>query len=401
MSGKASSRRSFGSSFLNRLKTTAGQLAIPLIALGVLLLFNLICCFVAKTPDGRPDFTRLNFSNPDFSFFRIGLATDEKGSVLTGSLISIIDSASVLAIVAIGMTLVTASCGGQDISVGAVGSIAGAFFVMMLHPTKEVQLSTLTTIAWPNLILGIFVAILVAILFKLFNGMLVAVFKIQPMIATLILFSCGRSIAYYFLFQQLGVGSIKLDNPIIFAIGKAIPGIPIPTSIFIVILMVLLITLIFKLTNLRLYTQTVGINQKAARLNGINPTVVKLLSFVILGVCVAVASVVKISNLGTLTTKSLMDSIEMDAILAVAIGGNNLGGGKFRLSGTLLGAYTIQTLTTTLNVLQVESESMKAYKAIVILVIMIAGSPVIKNWFTSLKNRRQASAGAARLKEVN
>ena len=95
-----------------------------------------------------------------------------------------------------------------------------------------------------------------------------------------------------------------------------------------------------------------------------------------------------------------MDSIEMDAILAVAIGGNNLGGGKFRLSGTILGAYTIQTLTTTLNVLQVESESMKAYKAIVIIVIMIAGSPVIKNWFTSLKNKRQASSGAARLKEV-
>ena len=390
MSVKKMAKQKFGSSFLNRVKTTAGQLAIPLIALGVLLLFNLICCFVAKTPDGRPDFTRLNFSNPDFSFFKIGLATDEKGSVLTGSLISIIDSASVLAIVAIGMTLVTASCGGQDIS----------FFVMMLHPTKEVQLSTLTTIAWPNLILGILVAILVAILFKLFNGMLVAVFKIQPMIATLILFSCGRSIAYYFLFQMLGVGSIKLDNPIIFAIGKAIPGIPIPTSIFIVILMGLLITLIFRRTNLRLYTQAVGINEKAARLNGINPTTVKLMSFVILGVCVAVASVVKISNLGTLTTKSLMDSIEMDAILAVAIGGNNLGGGKFRLSGTILGAYTIQTLTTTLNVLQVESESMKAYKAIVILVIMAAGSPVIKNWITSLKNRRQASTGAERLKEV-
>ena len=162
----------------------------------------------------------------------------------------------------------------------------------------------------------------------------------------------------------------------------------------------LLITLIFRRTNLRLYTQAVGINQKAARLNGINPTTVKLMSFVILGVCVAVASVVKISNLGTLTTKSLMDSIEMDAILAVAIGGNNLGGGKFRLSGTILGAYTIQTLTTTLNVLQVESESMKAYKAIVILVIMAAGSPVIKNWITSLKNRRQASTGAERLKEV-
>ena len=67
---------------------------------------------------------------------------------------------------------------------------------------------------------------------------------------------------------------------------------------------------------------------------------------------------------------------------------------------TLAGLPAGETLTTTLNVLQVESESMKAYKAIVILIIMVAGSPVIKNWITSLKNRRQASAGAVRQKEV-
>ena len=90
-----------------------------------------------------------------------------------------------------------------------------------------------------------------------------------------------------------------------------------------------------------------------------------------LGVCVAVAAIVKCSNLGTLTTKSLMDSIEMDAILAVAIGGNNLGGGKFRLGGSILGAYTIQTLSTTLNAMQVSPDSMKAYKAIVIIVIIV------------------------------
>ena len=230
--------------------------------------------------------------------------------------------------------------------------------------------------------------------------MLVAVFKIQPMIATLILFSCGRSIAYFFLFQVLGGGTVKLESPIIHAIGKQIPGVPIDTAIFVVILMGLLLMLIFKKTNLSLYTQSVGINQKAARLNGINPTVVKLLSFVLLGVCVAVAAVVRTCRLGTMGTKSLLDSIEMDAILAVAIGGNSLGGGKFRLSGSVLGAYIIQMLTTTLNAMQVQPDSMKAYKAIVILVIMVAGSPVIKTWLTGLRNRRNASSGSAAVKEV-
>ena len=369
---------------MKRLKGSLGALAMPLVALGVLILFNLIRCAVIG----------------DFHFFAISVASDDKGSVLSGNIISIIDSASVLAIIAMGMTLVTAACGGQDISVGAVGAIAGAFFVIMMHPQHEVQLSTLSSVAWPNVILGIGAAIVAAVLFMLFNGMLVAYFKIQPMIATLILFSCGRSIAYYFLFQALGVGSIKLDDPIIFAMGKVIPGVPIPTSIFIVILMGLLMSLVFKRTNLRLYTQAVGINQKAAQLNGINPTVVKLLSFVMLGVCVAVAAIVKCSNLGTLTTKSLMDSIEMDAILAVAIGGNNLGGGKFRLGGSVLGAYTIQTLSTTLNAMQVSPDSMKAYKAIVIIVIMIAGSPVVRNWLVSVSGKIRMALRSSQAKEV-
>ena len=361
-----------------KLKTNVSQLAMPLVALGVLLLFNLI---------------------RDPSFFSIGIATDETGSVLTGNLISVISSASELAILAMGMTLVTACCGGQDISVGAVGAIAGALFVIMLHPQKE-TITTLTDISGLNVALGVLAAIAVAIVFKLFNGMLVAVFKIQPMIATLILFSCGRSIAYFFLFQVLGGGTVKLESPIIHAIGKQIPGVPIDTAIFVVILMGLLLTLIFRKTNLRLYTQSVGINQKAARLNGINPTAVKLLSFVLLGVCVAVAAVVRTCRLGTMGTKSLLDSIEMDAILAVAIGGNSLGGGKFRLSGSVLGAYIIQMLTTTLNAMQVQPDSMKAYKAIVILVIMVAGSPVIKTWLTTLRNKRNAAAGSATIKGV-
>ena len=367
--------------FTKKLKSSLGGLAMPLVALGVLILFNLIRCAVIG----------------DFHFFAISVASDEKGSVLSGNIISIIDSASVLAIIAMGMTLVTASCGGQDISVGSVGAIAGAFFVIMMH---EVQLSTLSSVAWPNVILGVAAAIIAAIVFMLFNGVLVAYFKIQPMIATLILFSCGRSIAYYFLFQVLGVGSIKLDDPIIFAMGKVIPGVPIPTSIFIVILMGLLMYLVFRLTNLRLYTQAVGINQKAAQLNGINPTAVKLLSFVMLGVCVAVAAIVKCSNLGTLTTKSLMDSIEMDAILAVAIGGNNLGGGKFRLGGSILGAYTIQTLSTTLNAMQVSPDSMKAYKAIVIIVIMVAGSPVVRNWLVAQSGRIRTAIRSSQVKEA-
>lgn len=340
-----------------------GQLIIPLIALAILVLFNLI---------------------RDPGFFSISMATNNSGNqVLSGNLISIIDSASALAIISMGMTLVTAACGGQDISVGAVAAIAGAFFVKVTNTDNG--------ITGGSFVLGLIVCILGTVAFMMFNGSLVAVFRIQPMIATLILFSCGRSIAYWIN----GSATPQLNSPIIDALGKTIPGIPIPTPIFAVILMAILLSLVFKFTNLRLYTQSVGINQGAARLNGINPTAIKLLSFVILGVCVAVAAVIGVSRLHQLNHKTLLVDIEMDAILAVAIGGNSLGGGKFRLLGSVLGAYIIQMLTTTLYAMSVDPVNVKAYKAIVIIIIVVAGSPVIKSRVTALFNRIRTSRSIA------
>ena len=334
------------------------QLMIPLVALGLLVVFNL-------------------FRDP--GFFSIGMSVNNDGnSVLSGNLISIIDSASALAIIAMGMTLVTAACGGQDISVGAVGAIAGSFFVKVANAGSEISSG--------SVVLGILACILGTVAFMMFNGSLVAVFRIQPMIATLILFSCGRSIAYWIN----GSATPQLVSPIIRAMGKTIPGIPVPTPIFAVVLVALLLALVFRFTNLRLYTQSVGINQGAARLNGINPTAVKLLSFVILGVCVAVAAVIGVCRLNQLNHKTLLVDIEMDAILAVAIGGNNLGGGRFRLAGSVLGAYIIQMLTTTLYAMNVDPVNVKAYKAIVIIIIVVAGSPVIKSWVSGLFSRLRA-----------
>ena len=77
----------------------------------------------------------------------------------------------------------------------------------------------------------------------------------------------------------------------------------------------------------------------------------------------------------------------MDAILAVAIGGNSLGGGKFKMIGSVLGAYTIQALTITLYAMKVSSTDVKAYKAVVIILLVVLGSPVVKAWFGSVKNK--------------
>ena len=349
-------------------KGNFGALMIPLIALGLLVVFNLI---------------------RDPSFFSIETKLNNTGNtVLAGNLISIINGASELAILAMGMTLVTAACGGQDISVGAAAAIAGSVFVKIIRGTADVTGGTV--------ILAFLACCVVAMLFGAFNGVLVSVFKIQPMIATLILYTCGRSIAYWIN----GGATPTIDGPITGAIGSFIPGVPIPTPVIIVVIMFLLFMLAFRFTTLGLFTQAVGINQGAARLNGINTTFIKLLSFIILGVCVSVAGCIGVCRLQLIYHETLLLDIEMDTILAVAIGGNSLGGGKFRIGGSILGAYVIQMLTTTLYAMKVPSTDVKAYKAIVIILLVVIGSPVVKRWFAKMKtDLRGAKRRRGALKE--
>ena len=351
---------------LTRQRGGYSQLLIPLIAISLIVIFNLF---------------------RDSSFFSITQTTNNYGNaVLTGNLVSILNGASELAILAMGMTLVTAASGGQDISVGAMAAIAGSVFVRVLRSGAITPLT---------IVLGFLACCAVAMVFGSFNGALVAVFKIQPMIATLILYTSGRSIAYWIN----GGATPTVTSPLITAIGSFIPGIPIPTPIFIVILCGAVFAFLFKFTTLGIFTQTVGINQMAARLNGINTVAIKVLAFVILGICVAVAGCISVSRLGLINHETLLIEIEMDAILAVAIGGNALSGGKFKMAGSVLGAYAIQALTTTLYAMRVSSTAIKAYKAVVIILIVIIGSPVIKDAASRLWSRltaRNASINAGK-----
>ena len=125
----------------------------------------------------------------------------------------------------------------------------------------------------------------------------------------------------------------------------------------------------YETTNLRLYVETVGINEKAARLNGINPVAVKFLTYVILGVCCAVAGFIAVTKAGRHDSVNILKFVEMDAILAVAIGGNALSGGKFSITGSIIGAYTIEMLSRTLLRLEVGTETIKAFKAVFIIIV--------------------------------
>ena len=244
------------------------------------------------------------------------------------------------------------------------------------------------------IIVAFLVACVVAMLFGAFNGALVAYFKIQPMVATLILFTAGRSIDAWINNNELPI----INDPSFGYFGNFIPGIPIPTPVFIAVACMIVIWLVLKFTTLGLMTQSVGINAHSSRLNGIDPAFVKFLTYVVLGLCVAVAALIKVSRISTINYSVIAKDIEMDAILAVALGGNALSGGKFNMAASVLGAYVIQFLTTTLYKFNVASDALPAYKAVVVIILVVMSAPVVRE--KTAKLWKQIFPGKAAAKEV-
>jgi galactofuranose transport system permease protein len=303
---------------------------------------------------------------------------------LYGNIPNILFGASELVVLSIGMTLVTASSRGQDISVGVAAAISSAVFVQVLLGAGS--------ITWLTIVAGFLASCVVGIVIGAFNGSLVALFRVQPMVATLILYTAGRSIA----FMIDGKLSPVLANQLTGELGGVIPGVPVQTPIILTVAFVVLFAVFLKTTNLKLYAESVGANEKAARLNGINPARIKFLTYMTLGVCTAVAGFIAVTKAGRHDSVNLLKFVEMDAILAVAIGGNALGGGRFSISGSIIGAYTIEVLNRTLLRLEVGTETIKAFKAVFIIILMVIASPVVRSLAaTALRRLRAGSTGGA------
>lgn len=316
---------------------------------------------------------------PDF------LNVSLKNGVPYGYPVDVINRASELVILAVGMTLVTAASGGQDISVGAVMAVAAAVCCQILSG-GEVSVNSLSA----PIIIAFFAALAASALCGAFNGFLVAKLNIQPMVATLILYTAGRGIAQLITNGQITY--IRVESYQIF--GSYIGKFPIPTPVIIAVLVVVIVYLILKKTALGLYIECVGINGTASRLVGLNSTMIKFLTYIICGVLAGVAGFVASSRIYSADANNIGLNLEMDAILAVALGGNVLGGGKFSLMGSVIGAYTIQALTTVLYGMNVSSDQLPVYKAIVVVIIVVLQSPVFQRMVADRKAKRSVSVKA-------
>ena len=348
---------------MTKTKITQNPLFLPLMCVLLVLAVNVVY--------------DLAQGNAPWDFF-VTVINDQ--GLLTGRLVTILNRGSEVAILAIGMTLVVSASAGTDISVGSVMSLCASFCCMLVAGFGVSAVNSSSEFAMP-LVVGLLGALLMGCLCGAFNGTLVAYLNIQPMVATLILWSAARAIGLL-LCNNLIV-YIRTEEYAVFGgyIGFM------PTPIIIAILCIAAVSLVLKYTAMGMYIQSVGINKRASRIAGLNSKRIIFMCYLLCGLCAGIAGIVNSSRITSADANNIGLNMELDAILAVALGGNSLGGGRFNLAGSIIGAYTIQAITTTMYNLGVSSAVTPVFKAVVVIVIVAIQAPPVKAWF-----RKQAAA---------
>lgn len=295
------------------------------------------------------------------SFFEMKIVDQH----LYGRLIDILRNGSKLMLLSIGLTLVLATAG-TDISVGSVMAISGAIACSIVN-------GNILPFLRGNVGAAIVIAILAGLACGLWNGFLVARLQIQPIVATMILMVAGRGIA-----QLITNGKIVTINSeaYYFINGGYILGLPFP--IFIVGFALLLAKLYTRKTAFGLFVESVGCNPNASKFAGIRVSAVKLLVYTCSGVLAAIAGLIESAGIKGADCNNAGLLIELDAILAVAIGGTSLNGGKFSIPASIIGALIIQSITTTVYALGIAPEITQVIKAILVILICLFQSAEFK-----------------------
>ncbi|PDT33726.1 sugar ABC transporter permease [Rhizobium sp. M10] len=323
----------------------AYRLAPQLIALVVILLLNFI-------------------TSPQF--FNVVVQNGR----LYGSLIDVLNRGAPVALLAIGMTLVIATKG-IDLSVGAVIAICGAVAASSIVAGNSVAYTVILTLA-------------VGLACGVWNGFLVSILNIQPIIATLVLMVAGRGIA-----QLITEGAILTfnDDGLIFFGSGSLALLPMPVVIW--LLVGLLVILLVRRTALGMLLEAVGINRRASTLSGIQTPVLLMAVYMLSGLCASIAGIIVAADIKGADANNAGLWLELDAILAVVVGGNSLLGGRFSIVGSLIGAMIIQAVNTGILSSGFPPEFNLIIKAVIIIVILVIQSPAVQSLAIFASRREQ------------
>src|SRR4030043_111510 len=339
---------------------TESRLFFPLLALALILFLDFILI-------------------PGFFKFQV------RDGNLYGSLIDILRNGSTVALLAIGMTLVIAT-GGIDLSVGAVMAIAASVAALLMNPYvlgKELSPQILALIRDPNftwqpLWVALLVTLLVGVVCGLWNGVLVAYARIQPMVATLILMISGRGIA------QLITNGVRIQ---IFYEPYAFLGngwIILPFSLYIVAIVYALTWLFTRKTAVGMFIESVGINARSSFFSGISERKIKLLVYTFCGFCAGIAGLVASANIKTSDANNIGWGLELDAILAVVIGGTAMSGGRFSILASIVGGMGLEAVDTSMYAIGVPAFALLAIKGVFVILVVMLYSKQVRGLFQKL-----------------
>ncbi|MDK1374701.1 MULTISPECIES: ABC transporter permease [unclassified Sinorhizobium] len=291
---------------------------------------------------------------------------------LYGSLIDILNRGAPVVLLAIGMTVVIATKG-IDLSVGAVMAICGAVaasFITSGHSLLET----------------LFVTIAVGILCGVWNGILVAVLDIQPIIATLVLMVAGRGIA-----QLVTEGAILTFNDpgLIFIGSGSFAGLPMPVVVWLVF--GILVALLVRQSALGMLIEAIGVNRQASTLSGVLTPVLLIAAYMLSGLSAAIAGIIAAADIRGADANNAGLWLELDAILAVVVGGTSLLGGRFSIAASVLGAIIIQAINTGILLSGFPPEFNLIIKAAIIVFILVLQSPRFRTAFAFLAVPRRAA----------
>lgn len=292
---------------------------------------------------------------------------------LYGSTIDILNRAAPLMIIAMGLALVIATHG-IDISVGAVVAISGAVAAAMIGGQLVLSGGTgMEDVTQSPLVVVIPCALGVALVCGMWNGVLVSWFGLQPIVATLILLGTGRGVAQLITNGQI----VTIYYSPYYVIGNGFL-LGVPFSLFIVAVVAAVLLLLTRKTALGLFIEAIGINRVASRLAGIRARTITFAVYAVCGLCAGIAGLIVSSNVKSADGNNAGLLFELDAILAVVLGGTSLNGGRFYLLGSILGALIIQTLTTTIYAVGVAPEVTLVVKGLVVFAVSILQSDRVK-----------------------
>lgn len=301
------------------------------------------------------------------NFFEIRMVNDR----LIGSIINVLDNSAPYILLAIGMTLVIATKG-IDLSVGAVMAICAAVAVTLI---KQYEAGSTEFYVQPGFV--ILITIGVGAICGLWNGILIAFMNLQPIIATLILMVAGRGVAQLITNGQ----SPTFTNETLAFVGRGVVwGVPFP--IYIAFVVLIFVTLLVRRTALGLLIESVGVNDRASYYAGIQANAIKVFVYVLSGVCAAIAGMIVAGEVKSADPHKAGLFSELDAILAVVIGGTSLLGGRFYLTLSVMGVLIIQSMLVGLYVSTLHPTTNLVVKAVVVLAVLLLQSPEFRRFIT-------------------